>query len=297
MVRFPALSAEALDEARRDMQERVARREGSPRDVAVGALDTLLAPGNAMTQPVYGTRDSLQAMTLDALRAYHAACFVGRRAIATVVSPVESADVVRALETDFGPLDAGEEPQASAPAAMAKQSGSVEAKLGKSQAYLAMGTVLDVPAEDRAALTIAVAMLSDRLAFDLRETKGLAYSIGASIRPWAGRTRLDVGMGTRAENLDEARAGIEGGMRAFQAASISPADVERAINVARGAALMRRMTRISLAYEAGIELLRGRQPGDERRFVDSLREVQAADVKRVAAGYLNPERLSAAVVR
>jgi predicted Zn-dependent peptidase len=296
MVRFPALTAEALDDARRDMQERVARREGSPRDVAVGALDTLLAPGNAMTQPVYGTRDSLQAMTLDALRAHHAACFVGRRAIATVVSPVEPAEVVRALEKDFGPLDAGQEPQASAPAAVAKP-GSVEAKLGKSQAYLAMGTVLDVRVEDRAALTIAVAMLSDRLAFDLRETKGLAYSIAASIRPWAGRTRLDVGMGTRAENLDEARAGIEGGMRAFQYASITPVDVERAINVARGAALMRRMTRISLAYEAGIELVRGRQPGDERRFVDSLRDVEVADVKRVAAGYLNPERLSAAVVR
>jgi predicted Zn-dependent peptidase len=297
MVRFPALTAEALDEARRDMLERVTRRDGSPRDVAVAALDTLLAPGHAMTRPVYGTRDSLQAMTLDAVRAHHASLFVGRRAIATVVSPVESSDVVKALETDFGPLEPGEETQASTPAAMAKQGSSVDAKLGKSQAYLAMGAVLDVPPEDRAALTIAVAVLSDRLAFDLRETKGLAYSIGASVRPWAGRTRLDVGMGTRAENLEAARAGIEDGMRAFQAASLSPTDVVRAVNGTRGAALMRRMTRISLAYEAGIEILRGRQPGDERRFVDSLREVRAADVKRVAAEYLNPDRLSAAVVR
>jgi predicted Zn-dependent peptidase len=297
MVRFPALSAEALDEARRDMLERVARREGSPRDVAMGALDTLLAPGNAMTQPVYGTRDSLQAMTLDALRAYHASHVVGRGAIATVVSPVDSADVVKALESDLGLLSAGDDPPPVVAAALAPKASSITATLGKSQAYLAMGSVLDVPPEDRAPLTIAVAMLSDRLAFDLRETKGLAYSIGASIRPWAGRTRLDIGMGTRAENLDEARAGIEGGMRAFQAASLSPADVERAINVARGAALMRRMTRISLAYEAGIELLRGRPTGDERRFVDSLKDVQAADVKRVAAEYLNPEPLSAAIVR
>jgi zinc protease len=297
MVRSPALTAEALDEARRDMLERVARREGSPRDVAMSALDTLLAPGHAMTQSVYGTKDSLQAITLEALRAYHASHVVGRQAIATVVSPVDSADVVKALEADFGLLPAGDEPKAVAAAAAAPKASSFEAKLGKSQAYLAMGTVLDVPPEDRAALTIAVAMLSDRLAFDLRETRGLAYSIGASIRPWAGRTRVDVGTGTRAENLDDARAGIEGGMRAFQAASLSPADVERAVNVARGAALMRRMTRISLAYEAGIEILRGRQTGDERRFVDSLQEVQAADVKRVAAEYLNPERLSAAVVR
>jgi zinc protease len=157
--------------------------------------------------------------------------------------------------------------------------------------------VLDVAPEDRPALTIAVAMLSDRLAFDLRETKGLAYSIGATLRPWGGRMRLDVTMGTRAENIDVAREGIVSGVRAFRAAAPQAADVARAINVARGAALMRRMTRISLAYEAGLETVRGREPGDERRFVDSLAAVRADDVARVAAAYLDPDRLSVAVAR
>jgi predicted Zn-dependent peptidase len=173
----------------------------------------------------------------------------------------------------------------------------VEAKLGKTQAYLAMGLVLDVPPGDRAALTIAVAMFSDRLAFTLRETKGLAYAIGASLRPWGGRMRFDVAMGTRPENLDEAQAGIVAGLRAFRESTVTAAEVERAINVARGAVLMRRMTRISLAYEAGMEAMRGAAPGDERRFVDSLREVRAEDVKRVAAAYLDPDRLAVAVVR
>lgn len=140
-------------------------------------------------------------------------------------------------------------------------------------------------------------MLSDRLAFDLRETKGLAYSIGASVRPWGGRTRFSVAMGTRPENLDEARAGIVSGVRAFREATPTPAEVERAVNVARGAALMRRMTRISLAYEAGIEAMRGLSPGDERRFVDSLRDVRAEDVKRVALLYLDADQLAMAVVR
>ena len=104
-------------------------------------------------------------------------------------------------------------------------------------------------------------------------------------------------MGTRPENLDEAVAGIASGMRAFRESTPTSAEVERAVNVARGAALMRRMTRISLAYEAAIEAMRGQQPGDERRFVDSMRGVAAADVKRAAAEYLDPERLAVAVVR
>jgi hypothetical protein len=57
------------------------------------------------------------------------------------------------------------------------------------------------------------------------------------------------------------------------------------------------MTRISLAYEAGIELLRGENAGDERTFVDSLRDVRADAVKRVSAAYLDPGRLAVAIVR
>jgi predicted Zn-dependent peptidase len=60
---------------------------------------------------------------------------------------------------------------------------------------------------------------------------------------------------------------------------------------------MRRMTRISLAYEAGMEAMRGQQPGDERRFVDSLRGVSAENVKRAGAEYLDPDRLAVAVAR
>jgi len=297
MIRFPALTSDALDEARRALRDRVARRDASPRDAAAAALDGLLAAGQPVTRPVYGTEASLSAITLDDLKAYHARFAVGRRIIASVVGPVGTDDVVRALTADFGSLPAGEPTVAPALVPVTSNPSSAEVKLGKSQSYLTLASVLDVVPEDRAALTIAVAMLSDRLAFDLRETKGLAYSIGASLRPWGGRTRLDVAMGTRADNLEQARAGILDGVRAFRAADPSASDVARAVNVARGASLMRRMTRISLAYEAGLEAMRGRTPGDERRFIDSLSGVRAEDVKRAATTYLDPDRLSVAVAR
>jgi predicted Zn-dependent peptidase len=297
MVRFPAFTAEALDAARGEMRERVARRDGSPRETAVSALDALLAPAHPLTRPVYGTEASLAAITLDDLRSYHDGWASGKRMIASVVGPAGVEDVVRALTADFGALPAGDPVAATGFPPVTDRGATAEAKLGKSQSYLAVGSVIEVPPEDRAALAIAVAMLSDRLAFDLRETKGLAYSIGASIRPWGGRMRFEVDMGTRAANLDEARLGILDGVRAFRSTAPSAADVARAKNVARGASLMRRMTRISLAYEAGIEALRGREPGDERRFVDSLRTVDAEAVGRAAQAYLDPDKLAISVAR
>jgi zinc protease len=297
MVRFPALTQASLDEARRDMKERVTRRDGSPREVALGALDGLLAPGSPLVTPVYGTEASLSAITVADVTAYHAAFAVGRRTIVTVVGPVASADVLRALEADLGPLPPGEQMRAPTVPPVTASATASEATLGKTQGYIAMGDLVEVAPGDRAALTIAVAMLSERLAFDLRETRGLAYTIGASLRPWGGRMRFEIAMGTRPANLDDAKAGIVEDLRAFRLATPPAADVARAVNVARGAALMRRMTRISLAYESGVEAMRGLAPGDERRFLDALRDVRADDVKRVTAAYLDPDRLDVSIVR
>jgi zinc protease len=297
MIRYPAITQASLDEARRDMLELVARGAGSPRAVASGRLDAMLGPGHPMTRPVMGTAATLGAITLDDLVSYQAAAAVGRRTIVSAVGPIDADVVVRALQADLGALPEGALPGPAPPPPVSGKPATEEVTLGKTQAYLAMGEVLDVAPQDRAPLTVAVAMLSDRLAFDLRETRGLAYSVGASLRPWGGRWRFDVTIGTRADNLDAAREGIVQAVRAFRQASPDPADVARAINVVRGAALMRRMTRISLAYEAGLEALRGREPGDERKFIDALRAVTPDDVTRVARSYLDPDRFSQVVVR
>lgn len=297
ILRAPAVSAPSVEESRKEMTTLATASGGSPRAVAQAKLDALLAPGDPMTRPVLGTPATLATIGPEALAAFAASTVVGSRMIVSAVGPVAPDAVVQALDADLGGLPPGEPARAAAPAPAGGEARHDEAVLGKSQAYVALAQLLDVPPGDRAALTVATSILSDRLAFALRETKGLAYSVGASTRPWAGRTRLDVSMGTRAANVDEARSGILEILEAFTSSPPSAADVARSINAVRGAALMRRMTRISLAYEAGLEALRGREPGDERRFIDALGDVTPDDVARVAKAYFRPERLSWVVVR
>jgi predicted Zn-dependent peptidase len=296
IVRFPAIDGAALDAGRREMEALIARNAGSPRSVALARLDELLAPGQAAARPVLGTTETIGSITVEALRAHHAATAVGRRTIVSVVGSIDADEVVRALEADLGSMPEGQAPPGATPAPLLDRR-SAELRLEKSQAYVAMGEVIDVAAADRAAFAVAVAMLSERLAFDLRETRGLAYAVGAQARPWAGRTRVDLTIGTRLENVDEGRAGLLSGLEAFRSDTFSDADVERAVLKVRGAALMRRMTRMSLAFEAGMEVLRGQEPGDERRFLDALQTVRADDVRRVASERLDPDRLSVVVVR
>jgi predicted Zn-dependent peptidase len=104
-------------------------------------------------------------------------------------------------------------------------------------------------------------------------------------------------MGTRPENLTAAERGILEGIRSFRSSQAPAEELARTIAALRGRALMRRMTRISLAYEAGLELVRGEAPGDQLRGIDTLTSVSAADVRRVAERYLDPDRLARVVVR
>jgi predicted Zn-dependent peptidase len=157
--------------------------------------------------------------------------------------------------------------------------------------------LLEVPDSERAALSVAVAALSDRLTFELRETRGLAYSVGASLKPWGDRSRFEIAMGTRPENLATAEAGMREVLARLHRSPPAPDEIARVVQALRGRALMRRMTRISLAYEAGMEALRGKAPGAERRALDALDGVRAEDVESVIGRRLDGERLARVVVR
>ena len=72
-----------------------------------------------------------------------------------------------------------------------------EQEMNKRQSYLRLGAVIDVEESDRPALEAANLVLSDRLQMDLRETQGLAYSIGSGLSPLGGgRELLAISIGT-----------------------------------------------------------------------------------------------------
>ena len=296
MVRFPELSSASLEEARAAMLPLAERRSKSPREVALAKLDGILAPGHPLARPPGGRPETIAAITVDALRARHASLATGHGVIVSLVGPVDPAEAVRAIDAAFGALPAGEPAQAT-PTPRPDAAGSAEIALGATQGYVALGGLLDVPEDERAALSVAVAALSDRLAFDLRETRGLAYAIGASLRPWGDRWRLDLTMGTRPENLETAEAGMREILAGLRREPPSAEEVTRVVQALRGRALMRRMTRISLAYEAGMEALRGEAPGDERRALDALDGVTADQVRGVIERRLAAVPLARVVVR
>lgn len=293
MLRQPRLDPADVETVRKEILDLQSRRVASSRNRAVDAFEGAVAPGHPLTRPILGTKESIAAITVDDLKAFHRGYVAGSKLTFTAVSPVDAEAVATAIDGAFAAVPAGETVAAIPPPPTTTAPAELLGEGLQDQVTVVLGYVFDAPVEDRPALALAGAMLSDELAFELREKRGLAYQMGASIGAWGGRTRLLVTMGTRRENLDAALAGLREGIAAF-----SPKDddaVRRAAAAMRGRLLMRRLTRINQAYFLALDVLEGRPPGGDLARIDALlaldREKVAAAVKR----HLDPSRLVAVV--
>lgn len=293
-VGAPPFDAASVEAVRREMADVRARRAKSSRSRAVDALEQKLAPGHPLSRAVLGTDASVASVTADDLRSFREAYVTGRRAIVTVVSPVDPDEVVAAVAAAFAAIGPEAEPPEVPPVPLSPAKGEEDVGNDLGDAVtIAMAYDFDAPDADRPALAVAGAMLSDALAFDLRETRGLAYSIGASIAPWGGRMRLLVTMSTRKANLDEALSGLREGVAGF-----APKDddaVRRAAAALRGRMLMRRLTRINLAYFAGLAAMAGEPPDADLARLEALLTLDREKVAAASKKYLDAARLTVVV--
>lgn len=124
-------------------------------------------------------------------------------------------------------------------------------KSGKQQSYIYYGYLFELAEEDRIPLKIMNQLLSERLGFNLREKKGLAYSIGSSVSFQGDYGWLVASMGTRPERLNEAKEGIIEEIDKLKKEKLTEKEVQKNINALVGRILMRRLPRVNQAYFMG----------------------------------------------
>jgi len=297
VVRYPRWDDDSLESARRELLDIARRRSEKPSNVASGSLAGILAPGHSFSLPVYGSPESIASITMDELKAFHATHLTGKKMVLTGVGPADPEEVLRVVEESFGDLPAGDIHEKPPSPPLTAHGLSEEVYVGGKQATLMLGYLFDAPDEDLAALSVAGTLMSDKLAFRLREEQGLAYRIGCSFTNYAGRVRFAASMGTRHENIDKAIAGMREMLDEFTRMEVSPDEVERTANSIRGRLIMRRMTRVNQAYFMGMDILGGRSPGTTPASLAYLLSVTPEDVQRVIRQYLDPAKCAQVIVR
>ena len=201
----------------------------TPDDIVFDHLQEAAFPGQALGRSILGSEDSLARLTSDHLRDWLARHYANSRLTLVVAGKLDHDDVMRLAEAAF-PNGADvaaprAEPAIFAPGLFADPRRFEQAQL--TSGYPAPGHY--DPGHDAAALfTLAAGGgMSSRLFQEVRESRGLAYSISAATTPYADAGLMSVHAATARKDAARARDLIDR-VLAETAASLDTAELARA---------------------------------------------------------------------
>ncbi len=137
---------------------------------------------------------------------------------------------------------------------------------------------------------------SSRLFQEIREKRGLAYSVGTYSVGFADTGQVGVYLGTREENLVEAAEIIGRELRRMASEPVPDVELSRAREHLKGRLVLglespaTRMHRIGRAVLSGTELL------EVDEIVERIEAVTADDIAALAAEFWDPSSLSVAAI-
>ncbi|HEY1974583.1 MAG TPA: pitrilysin family protein [Pseudonocardia sp.] len=283
--------------------EEIAMRADDPEDLLGELFDEALFGDHPLGRPVIGSVESIEAMTRARLRGFWRRHYTSGRMVVAAAGNIEHQQVLDLVAAAF-PASADTDTTARASAsAMALPPAHGELLLraeDTEQAHLMLG-LRGLPRQDprRPALEVLNTALgggmSSRLFQQVREQRGLAYSVYSSTTSYREGGDFSVYAGCQPERLGEVVAVTKDILAELAADGLTEAELARAQGGLRGGLVLgledtaSRMNRIGRH-----ELDLGRQRTIEESL-DAISAVRASDVAEVAAEVLS-RPLTAAVV-
>ncbi|MFI5175026.1 MAG: M16 family metallopeptidase [Terriglobia bacterium] len=255
---------------------------------AVQRLHELLLASTPYSRTILGNESSIRKVTRDLLVDHHKHMYAPSNLVVIAAGKGTTAGVLRDLRSRFEGLKGDVASVSVTPPTPRTNFLSEKVSINKQQTQIAAGTLAaGWNSPEATALRVLNAILSERLAVELREKQGLAYSVGSDIQQERDYGWIEVRMGTRAEAAEQAREGLLAVVRNLAGGEISAEERERAINGMWGSLLRQRLSRIGQSFYRGIDEVRGSGYDAEDRLLAALKAVTLEDLKRVAGEALN----------
>ncbi len=283
MVSQPILTKEAFEQAQKSIMSLSTATATSTPKIASRMLYDNLFVTNPGFGWILGTAANIEHFNLEEIKAFHSKLYNPSNLVLTISGNLSIDKVMKLVNICFGGTwgNAGWQLPEFKPK-LGQFGKTVHQKIGKSQSYIVVANNFKIQEKDQPVLHILGNIFSDRLAFNLREQQGLAYTIGTHFPKFKGERWYSITMGTRPENIEKALSGIRAEIRSIRKASFAEKDVQQTSNAALGRRGMRRMDRVSQAYYISMEILEGKSPEADDQYGEKLKMVTPQDLERLA---------------
>ncbi len=259
-----AFDEEAFERVREERVGALRKDEASARSLANEKLDQLLYGDHPLVLPPEGDVASLRSLDFSQVRQVYQRAFSPENLIFSIVGPYPHEELRRLIEEE---LPGRGRPVAGLPALPVTTAGATfRETLGGELSAIRLGSLLAVPREEATALQLLGAILSDRMAMDLRETRGLSYGVGARFSGLGDRQEFVAWINPPTERVDEGLEAIKSFIRDFDAASITQEELDTMRSARKGRMMMRRLSSMGQAYYLAMAEL----AGDIDIYLDAL---------------------------
>jgi predicted Zn-dependent peptidase len=297
MVFSPALAD--IDSEREVVLEEIAMVEDNPQDFVHDLAAEAVFGAHPLGRPVIGRADVIASISRRSLLRYHQSAYIGPNVVLAAAGNVDHRRIVAALaERRSGDGSTALAAQRK-PAGRAPLPGLRFHRKNTEQYHVCLagpGLQRDDPRRYASALLDAIlgGSASSRLFQEIREKRGMAYSVYTYGSQYVDAGQIGIYVGTREENLRECLDVIAAELNDVGAGNIRQGELERAKENMKGRLLLSlestsaRMTRLGKATVTGTEIV----PVDETER--RIAAVAAEEVAALARDFYAPELLSAA---
>lgn len=291
-----------LDSEREVVLEEIAMVEDTPQEVVHDLFSNAVFGGHALGRPVIGTADVIATVSRRALAAYHRAMYVGGNVVVSAAGKLEHDELVGLLaaaqesreRTDRAPRVRQHLVRAPTPGLrfQSRETEQYNVCVG------APGISRSDPRRFAASLldSILGGAASSRLFQEIREKRGMAYSVYSFTSQYSDTGLIGFYVGTREENLSACLEIAAAEIADIAAGNLRPGELERSQESLKGRIMLsmestsNRMTRLGQSLVSATELL------SFERIIAEIDAVRLDDLAALAAELLAPERLSVAGV-
>jgi predicted Zn-dependent peptidase len=275
----PAFRVDEVDSERRVILEEIGMRDDTPDDIVHELFAAALFPDHPLGRSVLGTRETIEAARRDAIAEYHHDHYHPSNVVVAAAGNLTHDEMVELVSARLGNLNGKRPDRVEPPFA------PVEPVIGEfrstEQAHLVLGgRALARDDDDRYALSVVNQALgggmSSRLFQEVREKRGLAYSVYSYRVAFDGTGALGVYAGTSPERAHETLAVIRGELDRLVADGLPEDELVAAKGHLRGSTALALETSSSRMHRLG----RSELTTDEVPSVDELvAEIDAVTVE------------------
>ena len=299
IVRRPAFAAEEIEREKKVILEEIKMVEDTPDDLVHELFTQHFWENHPLGRPILGTPETVESLNRETLLRYFGGAYVGRNMIISAAGNLDHARVRELLEAAFGDLAAegevfGEDPPAVSPQVVTRTK-ELE------QSHICLGTT-SYPQRhaDRYVSyilnTVLGGSMSSRLFQNIREKRGLAYSVFSGLSAYRDAGNITIYAGCANEAVGEVIDLCVEELRGLKRSPVPEAELRRAKDHLKGSLMLSlENTASRMSHLARQEIYFERHFGLDETLA-GIEAVTVDDIQRVAGDLFSNGSLAATVV-